>query len=286
MKYALHNHLVLQARQNISKSARADKRIYWTKQAQDLEADAEQNKTRDLFTKIRKTVGFTNNHGSYTLSSKDGTLLNTPESRTQRWTEYHSELLNPPAKNTEPEPEPQQKQQSETNNPMDNSQGYDEDPSDYFAAPPPQPEPDPLLPNWQHLTQTIDIEEVRNAIKAAKNWKATGPDQIAAELLKCNLHWCTKWLTIVFNWCLQTKYIPQEWKDCSIINIFKGQGDAGKCTNYRGISLLSVIGKCFSHVLVNRIVSVSDFSFLDAQFGFRRLRGTAHAQCILQRLVE
>ena len=148
------------------------------------------------------------------------------------------------------------------------------------------PKPPPLLPNSARLLAAIDPEEVKAAIKAGKNWKAFGGDQVAAELLKSGGTWVINWLTMLFNWCLNQKYIPQDWKDSIIINLFKGKGDAGHCSNYRGITLLSVIGKCFSHILVRRIVSVADFKLLDQQFGFRKFRSTQHASCILQRIIE
>ena len=77
----------------------------------------------------------------------------------------------------------------------------------------------------------------------------------------------------LFNLALQAQKVPQDWKDSIIVNLFK-KGSASKCTNYRGISLLSVIGKCLSHILIGRVVGVSDAHLLDNQFGFRRLRGT------------
>jgi len=46
--------------------------------------------------------------------------------------------------------------------------------------------------------------------------------------------------------------VPQDWKDASIIPIFK-KGSRKDCGNYRGISLLSIAGKILSRILLNRI---------------------------------
>ena len=44
----------------------------------------------------------------------------------------------------------------------------------------------------------------------------------------------------------------QAWKDASIVT-FYNKGDRIDCGNYRGISLLSIAGKIFARILLNRI---------------------------------
>ncbi len=38
-----------------------------------------------------------------------------------------------------------------------------------------------------------------------------------------------------------------------IAPLYKGKGDKQECSNYRGISLLSVVGKLYGRVLINII---------------------------------
>ena len=47
--------------------------------------------------------------------------------------------------------------------------------------------------------------------------------------------------------------IPQEFKDASIIHLFKRKGNPQLCDNHRGISLLSIAGKAIARVLLNRL---------------------------------
>ena len=47
--------------------------------------------------------------------------------------------------------------------------------------------------------------------------------------------------------------IPQEFKDASIIHLFKRKGNPQLCDNHRGISLLSTAGKVLARVLLNRL---------------------------------
>ena len=48
--------------------------------------------------------------------------------------------------------------------------------------------------------------------------------------------------------------LPQQWKDATIVAIFKKKGDKSVCGNYRGISLLSVAGKILAHVMLARLL--------------------------------
>ena len=43
----------------------------------------------------------------------------------------------------------------------------------------------------------------------------------------------------VLNYCWLQKTIPSNWKNASVIGLFKNLGDTGKFTNYRGINLLN-----------------------------------------------
>ena len=39
--------------------------------------------------------------------------------------------------------------------------------------------------------------------------------------------------------------MPQDMRDAIIIIMYKNKGDRGDCSKYRGISLLSIVGKTF-----------------------------------------
>ena len=47
--------------------------------------------------------------------------------------------------------------------------------------------------------------------------------------------------------------IPQEFKDATIIHLFKRRGNPQVCDSHRGISLLSIAGKILARVLLNRL---------------------------------
>ena len=45
------------------------------------------------------------------------------------------------------------------------------------------------------------------------------------------------------------------------------------CTNYRGLSLLSVVGKVYGRILIERIRNSSDMAIGEEEWGFREGRG-------------
>ena len=44
--------------------------------------------------------------------------------------------------------------------------------------------------------------------------------------------------------------VPMEWRGACIVPLYKGKGEKCECSNSRGISLLSVVGKLFGRVLI------------------------------------
>ena len=55
-----------------------------------------------------------------------------------------------------------------------------------------------------------------------------------------------------------TGRVPAEWKEGIIVSLYKGKGSQSECGSYRPISLLSVSGKVFAHILLARIQPLID----------------------------
>ena len=73
-----------------------------------------------------------------------------------------------------------------------------------------------------------------------------------------------------------TGNVPQDFKDTSIVYLYKNKGNRNCCDNYRGISLLSIAGKILARVLLNRLLAHLEQDLLpESQCGFREGRGTA-----------
>ena len=58
-------------------------------------------------------------------------------------------------------------------------------------------------------------------------------------------------------WPLRVVFVPEDWRSAVIVLLYKGKRERDECKNYRGISLLSVIGKIYAGILVERVCRVA-----------------------------
>ncbi len=97
-------------------------------------------------------------------------------------------------------------------------------------------------------------EEITAAVGCLKNYKAAGNDGVHAELLKCGGSAMILWLQRLFNLAYHGGAVPHQWREALLVPLEKpGAGDRRQCSNLRGISLLSVPGKAYTMVLLNRV---------------------------------
>ena len=62
--------------------------------------------------------------------------------------------------------------------------------------------------------------------------------------------------------------VPQDWRSAVNVLLYKGKGERAECKNYRGISLISVVGKIYAGILVDRVHRVTGGLVDDEQGGF------------------
>ena len=127
------------------------------------------------------------------------------------------------------------------------------------------------------LTTISDIslteEEVCVVLKALDEAKATGPDKIPALLLKnCAVNISSS-LCQLFNKSLSCGILPSEWKLANISPIPK-RNPIHDVTNYRPISLLSLVSKVFELCIYNRLIEHVYGQIYELQYGFLRGRST------------
>ena len=137
------------------------------------------------------------------------------------------------------------------------------------------------------LNGEILLEEVAQAVKKLKNGKASGFDNIVNEVIKYGGENVTRLIWRLCRRCFELEHIPQEWMKGVIFPIYKA-GDCRDPNNYRGISLLSVVGKLYSSVLNRRLVDWSEKNniILEEQGGFRPGRGCADQLFVLMSLLK
>jgi len=72
------------------------------------------------------------------------------------------------------------------------------------------------------------------------------------------------------NKALNEGFIPSEWKDVKFATLFK-KGATEMCDNYRGLSLITHVGKALESFIQNRLVKYAELRdwIPESQFGLR-----------------
>ena len=139
----------------------------------------------------------------------------------------------------------------------------------------------------EQLDTPVTMGELENGIKELKSDKAPGVDMVLNEFLINASYGAKLLILMIFNNILQLEYFPECWAQGEVIPIFKS-GDKNKANNYRGITLLSCMGKLFTRIMNARMTKwVEENRVLnETQFGFRQGRGTRDCLFVLHGLIE
>ena len=236
-----------QAHKEVKRNLKKDKRDHIDSLADEAEEAAYHGNMKDLYMITKKLSG-KYSRPERPVKDKQGQTITDSEQQLERWAEHFEELLNRPA------PE----------NP----------------------------PNIAEADTNIEIncdpptrDEIICAIKKMKNSKAAGPDGIPAEALKTDVETTADMLLPLFAKIWEQEEIPTDWKDGHIIKLPK-KGDLSSCENYRGITLLSVPGKVFNRILLERMRDAVDIRLRDHQAGFRQDRSCTDQIATLRIIVE
>ena len=89
----------------------------------------------------------------------------------------------------------------------------------------------------------ITREEVKRVLNEMKGGKAPGMNGVRVEMLKEGCVTVLEWLVRVFNICFMLSIVPVDWVIACMVPLYKDKGDVHECSNFKGISLLSVVGK-------------------------------------------
>lgn len=235
----------------LQKGTRKLKTKWWEDKAEELQYFANTNNMKGFYDGLKEVWGPRTNQPMQ-LKTLDGERLLTEDSQVlDRWAEHFSNLLNAPA--------------AVSDSALNRLRS---------------------LPSADWMNAEPDFAEFQIALNSIKDGKAPGVDMIPGELLKYGgfetRHLLWQLITKLWN----TEKIPQEWRDANLVTIFK-KGDRTDCSNYRGISLLSIAGKVFARILLNRLTNhVSDAILPETQCGFRAGRSTIDMIFTLRQVQE
>ena len=139
----------------------------------------------------------------------------------------------------------------------------------------------------EELDTEPTLEELSKAIDSLASGQAPGSNGIAPNLIKHCKTALLHYLHVLLCQCWQEGAAPQDVRDAKIITLLKNKGERSDCNNYRGISLLSIIGKMFANVILIRLQKLAERVYPESQCGFLAetvssrsfQRLTAHQNC-------
>lgn len=145
-----------------------------------------------------------------------------------------------------------------------------------FMVGPSTPPPDDIL---------CTEEEVLSLLNSLDTSKASGPDGISGKMLKSVANSITPILTKLFNMSIRSGSVPHKWKVSSVVPIPKAQTNKDSPSNYRPISLPSLIGKLmerhiytilFEHLTEKELISMDQWGFCPGKSTVTALVSTFH----------
>ena len=233
----------------VRRRLKAERAAYWDNVAAEMEEAAHRCEFSHLYKTLRRLSGKTRNTND-NIKKTDGTFVRSTDERLKRWQEYFQQLYNFPP------------------------------PSTPLPTPPDSNAPHEPIPDNEPTTA-----EIRHAIKQLKTRKAAGEDEVTAEALKAGGEILVKQLHSILQLIWHTEEIPRQWKRGIIIPVFK-KGDSQDCKNYRGISLLSIVGKVFIGIIQRRLQKRRELTAREEQAGFRPGRGCCDQVFTLRQVLE
>ena len=225
------------------------KNQWFHERATEAERYAQSKNHREFYASVNKIYG-PRSKTTHPVRSKDGALLTSSPDIKDRWVEHFSELLNEPT--------------NVDASLIDNIEQLQIDDS---------------------LDLAITEEELDTALKSTKLGKSPGLDGVLPEVLVHGGNTLKAFLFAIISMFWVTENIPSEVRDPNITILFK-KGDRSQCGNYRGISLLSVVGKVFADILLQKLKRIADKVYPQSQSGYRENRSTIDGIFTLRQLME
>ena len=81
------------------------------------------------------------------------------------------------------------------------------------------------------------------------------------------------------------RLVPHDWRDAVLVPVPK-KGNLHCCDNWRGISLLDVVGKLLGRIVQNHLQKLAERVLPESQCGFRRGRSCTDMIFMVRQLAE
>ena len=239
-----------EARSKAQAAARRCANSYFIDLSSRTQQVADLGNIRGMYQGINEAIG-PKQKKTASLMSSTGELIKDKEAQMKRWVEHYSELYARETQVTEQALEAVER-----------------------------------LPTIDALDIIPTEEDITSAMESLTNGKSPGSDGIPPEVLKCGKSTLLPHLCQLLELCWNEASVPQDLRDANIITIYKNKGSRGDCNNYRGISLLSIVGKLFARVILKRLQVLANRIYPESQCGFRAGRSTIDMVFSVRQLQE
>jgi hypothetical protein len=140
---------------------------------------------------------------------------------------------------------------------------------------------------FHELNTQISADEINLAIKQLSTNKSGRPDLLLNVFFIEGKGTLLPVLHALFNKLFETGHFPDRWSEGYVIPLHK-KGNINNVENYRGITLLSALGKLFTGVINNRLKSWDEMYnvYIEAQAGFKSNMSTADNIFVISGLIS
>ena len=143
----------------------------------------------------------------------------------------------------------------------------------------------PLLAPILELDSPPSEEELSQALSKLKKRKAGGKSGILPELILCGGAELWSRILKLIQQVWEEGRVVGEWQDAVVVPVPK-KGDLRHCNNWRGISLLDVVGKIMARIMKERLEVIAGKVLPESQCGFRKEPGCVDMIFVARQLVE
>ena len=238
------------ARSKVQCIARCCANVYWTEHSEMIQLAAAMGNIRGMYDGIKKALGPMQRKMA-PLKSTTGEVITDQGLQMERWVEHYSDLY---------------------------SRENTVTPSALGAI--------KCMPIMEELNAEPTMDELSKVIDSLAAGKAPGSDSIPPDLIKHCKTTLLHPLHKILCQCWREGAVPQDMRDAKIITLYKNKGERSDCNNYRGISLLSIIGKVYAQVLLICLQKLAEHIYPESQCGFRAERSTVDMVFSLHQLQE
>ena len=136
----------------------------------------------------------------------------------------------------------------------------------------------PRVVSGAFRVQCITLSELSLALQRMSSSKAVGPDSVPLSLLRECFAVIGPHLLHVVNHSLASGRVPAVWKLATVVPLHKG-GELTEPSNFRPISVLSVVGKLVERVVCTQLLEyvTTHHILVDSQYAYRPQHSTEDA---------